>query len=111
MFLYGFLERLLIPTACITSSICLPVLSLGGSLTVGSVTYTGAYAVCMTSTPWACPSSDGIVWMYINFTKTFGYLGIAAFIFTARKENRAVPPPLHDPAGGHGLGGLHHRAH
>ena len=36
------------------------------------------------------PLSDGIVWMYTGFTKTFGYLGIAAaFIFTARRENRA----------------------
>ena len=52
VFLYGFLERLLIPTGL--------------------------------------PLSDGIVWMYTGFTKTFGYLGIAAaFIFTARRENRA----------------------
>ena len=64
--------------------------SLGGSLTVGSVTYTGAYAVCMTEYTMGLPLSDGIVWMYTGFTKTFGYLGIAAaFIFTARRENRA----------------------
>ena len=31
------------------------------------------------------PFSDGIVWMYTGFTKTFGYFGIvAAFIFCAR---------------------------
>lgn len=64
--------------------------SLGGSLTVGSVTYTGAYVVCMTEYTMGLPLSDGIVWMYTGFTKTFGYLGIAvAFIFTARRENRA----------------------
>ena len=45
------------------------------------------------------PFSDGIVWMYTGFTKTFGYFGIvAAFIFCARKENRkktaAVLVPL-----------------
>ena len=57
---------------------------------MGSVTYTGAYAVCMTEYTMGLPLSDGIVWMYTGFTKTFGYLGIAAaFIFTARKENRA----------------------
>ena len=50
----------------------------------------GAYAVCMTEYTMGLPLSDGIVWMYTGFTKTFGYLGIAAaFIFTARRENRA----------------------
>lgn len=35
------------------------------------------------------PFSEGIVWMYTGFTKTFGYFGItAAFIFCARRENR-----------------------
>ncbi len=90
VFLYGFLERLLIPTG-LHHLIYMPFQfsSLGGSLTVGSVTYTGAYAVCMTEYTMGLPLSDGIVWMYTGFTKTFGYLGIAAaFIFTARRENR-----------------------
>ena len=57
--------------------------------TVGSVTYTGAYVVMMTEYNLGLPFSDGIVWMYTGFTKTFGYFGIAAaFIFCARKENR-----------------------
>ena len=91
LFLYGFLERLLIPTG-LHHLIYMPFQfsSLGGSLTVGSVTYTGAYVVCMTEYTMGLPLSDGIVWMYTGFTKTFGYLGIAAaFIFTARRENRA----------------------
>ena len=91
IFLYGFLERLLIPTG-LHHLIYMPFQfsSLGGSLTVGSVTYTGAYVVCMTEYTMGLPLSDGIVWMYTGFTKTFGYLGIAAaFIFTARRENRA----------------------
>ena len=91
LFLYGFLERLLIPTG-LHHLIYMPFQfsSLGGSLTVGSVTYTGAYTVCMTEYTMGLPLSDGIVWMYTGFTKTFGYLGIAAaFIFTARRENRA----------------------
>ncbi len=91
VFLYGFLERLLIPTG-LHHLIYMPFQfsSLGGTLTVGSVTYTGAYAVSMTEYTMGLPLSDGIVWMYTGFTKTFGYLGIAAaFIFTARKENRA----------------------
>lgn len=91
LFLYGFLERFLIPTG-LHHLIYMPFQfsSLGGSLTVGSVTYTGAYTVCMTEYTMGLPLSDGIVWMYTGFTKTFGYLGIAAaFIFTARRENRA----------------------
>lgn len=91
LFLYGFLERFLIPTG-LHHLIYMPFQfsSLGGSLTVGSVTYTGAYAVCMTEYTMGLPLSDGIVWMYTGFTKTFGYLGIAAaFIFTACRENRA----------------------
>ena len=89
--IYAFLNRLLIPTG-LHHLIYMPFQfsSLGGSLTVGSVTYTGAYAVCMTEYTMGLPLSDGIVWMYTGFTKTFGYLGIAAaFIFTARRENRA----------------------
>ena len=64
VFLYGFLERLLIPTG-LHHLIYMPFQfsSLGGSLTVGSVTYTGAYAVCMTEYTMGLPLSDGIVWM------------------------------------------------
>ena len=63
--------------------------ALGGSVTVGSVTYTGAYTVTMAEYSNGLPLTGNIVWMYTGFTKTFGYLGIAAaFIFTARKERR-----------------------
>ena len=68
-------------------------------LTVGDATYTGSYIVMMMEYSMGLPFSDGIVWMYTGFTKTFGYFGIvAAFIFCARKENRkktaAVLVPL-----------------
>ena len=91
LFLYGFLERLLIPTG-LHHLVYMPFQfsQLGGQLMVGSVTYTGAYVVMMTEYYLGLRFSDGIVWMYTGFTKTFGYLGIAAaFIFTTRKENRA----------------------
>ena len=91
IFLYGFLERLLIPTG-LHHLIYMPFQfsALGGTLTVGSVTYSGAYTVTMTEYTMGLPLSDSIVWMYTGFTKTFGYLGIAAaFIFTSRQENRA----------------------
>lgn len=90
LFLYGFLERLLIPTG-LHHLVYTPFqfTALGGSLTVDGVTSAGAYAVLMQEYALGLPFSDGIVWMYTGFTKTFGYYGIAAaFIACARKENR-----------------------
>jgi len=90
LFLYGFLERLLIPTG-LHHLVYMPFQfsPLGGSLIADGVTYTGSYVVMMTEYNLGLPFSDGIVWMYTGFTKTFGYFGIAAaFIFCARKENR-----------------------
>ena len=56
---------------------------------MGNQVYTGAYAVMMGEYSLGLPFSDGIRWMYIGFTKTFGYFGIVgAFIFCARPENR-----------------------
>ena len=90
LFLYGFLERFLIPTG-LHHLVYMPFQfsRLGGSLAADGVTYTGAYVVMMTEYNLGLPFSEGIVWMYTGFTKTFGYFGIAAaFIFCARKENR-----------------------
>ena len=90
LFLYGFLERFLIPTG-LHHLIYTPFQfsALGNSLTVGDATYTGSYIVMMMEYSMGLPFSDGIVWMYTGFTKTFGYLGIAAaFILTAKKERR-----------------------
>ena len=98
--IYAFLNRLLIPTG-LHHLIYTPFQfsALGNSLTVGDATYTGSYIVMMMEYSMGLPFSDGIVWMYTGFTKTFGYFGIvAAFIFCARKENRkktaAVLVPL-----------------
>ena len=90
LFLYGFLERILIPTG-LHHLVCMPFQfsSLGGTLTVGDQVYAGAYPVLMAEYNLGLPFSDGIRWMYTGFTKTFGYFGIvAAFIFCARPENR-----------------------
>jgi len=90
LFLYGFLERLLIPTG-LHHLVYMPFQfsPLGGSLLADGVTYTGAYVVMMTEYNLGLPFSDGIVWMYTGFTKTFGYFGIAAaFIFCARRGSR-----------------------
>ena len=84
LFLYGFLERLLIPTG-LHHLVYMPFQfsQLGGQLMVGSVTYTGAYVVMMTEYNLGLPFSDGIVWMYTGFTKTFVVLlhlcGVTAF--------------------------------
>lgn len=90
LFLYGFLERFLIPTG-LHHFIYTPFQfsALGNSLTLGETTYNGAYIVMMMEYSLGLPFSEGIVWMYTGFTKTFGYFGIAAaFIFCARRENR-----------------------
>ena len=52
--------------------------ALGNSLTVGDATYTGSYIVMMMEYSMGLPFSDGIVWMYTGFTKTFGYFGRGA---------------------------------
>ena len=100
LFIYGMLNKLLVPTG-LHHLIYTPFQfsALGNSLTVGDATYTGSYIVMMMEYSMGLPFSDGIVWMYTGFTKTFGYFGIvAAFIFCARKENRkktaAVLVPL-----------------
>lgn len=90
LFLYGFLERFLIPTG-LHHLIYIPFQfsSVGGTLTVGEHVYTGAYAVVMAEYNLGLPFSDSIRWMYSGFTKTFGYFGIvAAFIWCARPEKR-----------------------
>lgn len=95
LFLYGFLERLLIPTG-LHHLVYMPFQfsRLGGQLAADGVTYVGAYVVMMTEYNLGLPFSEGIVWMYTGFTKTFGYFGItAAFIFCARRENRKRPLP------------------
>ena len=90
LFLYGFLERVLIPTG-LHHLVYMPFqfTSLGGTLTVGDQVYAGAYPVVMAQYSLGLPISDSIRWMYTGFTKTFGYFGIAgAMIFCARPENR-----------------------
>ena len=93
LFLYGFLERILIPTG-LHHLIYTPFQfsPLGGSIEMNGQTFSGAYAVFMAemSDPTITQFSDTIRWMTTAFTKTFGYIGIAAaFIHTAKPENKA----------------------
>lgn len=92
LFLYGFLERILIPTG-LHHLIYAPFQfsPLGGVIEMDGQTISGAYAVFMAemSNPNITEFSDTVRWMTTAFTKTFGYIGIvAAFIHTAKPENK-----------------------
>ncbi|WP_297134830.1 PTS transporter subunit EIIC [Terrisporobacter sp.] len=91
LFLYGFLERILVPTG-LHHLIYTPFQfsDLGGVLQVGSETVAGAYAIVMTEMNLPVERfSDSIYYMATGFTKMFGYIGIgAAFIHTAYKHNK-----------------------
>ena len=91
LFLYGFLERILVPTG-LHHLIYTPFQfsDLGGVLQVGSDTVAGAYAIVMTEMNLPVDRfSDSIYYMATGFTKMFGYIGIgAAFIHTAHKDNK-----------------------
>ena len=96
VFLYGFLERLLIPTG-LHHLIYMPFQfsSAGRQPDRGLCDLHSAYAVCMTEYTMGLPLSDGIVWMYTGFTKTFGYLALQR-PSSSRPAGRTVPvpPPL-----------------
>lgn len=91
LFLYGFLERILVPTG-LHHLIYTPFQfsDLGGVLQVGSETVAGAYAIVMTEMNMPIERfSESIYYMATGFTKMFGYIGIgAAFIHTAHKHNK-----------------------
>lgn len=92
LFLFGFLERFLVPTG-LHHLLYTPFLytEVGGVLTMGGQTFSGAYPVVMAeiNNP-SVPFSDSIYYMMaMGFTKMFGYIGIGlAFIYTAHKNNR-----------------------
>lgn len=93
LFLFSFLERLLVPTG-LHHLVYTPFLftEVGGVQTIGGQTFSGAYAVVMAelNNP-SIPFSDSIYYMMaMGFTKMFAYIGIGlAFIYTAHKKNRA----------------------
>lgn len=90
LFLYGMLERLLIPTG-LHHLVYAPFqfAELGGTLVAGENIIVGAYPILLTELQMGVPFSDSIYYMATGFTKTFGYLGIcAAFYHTAFKENK-----------------------
>ncbi len=91
LFLYGFLDRLLLPTG-LHHLVYTPFQfsDLGGVIQVGEKTIAGAYAIVMTEAQMPVERfSDSIYYMATGFTKMFGYIGICgSFIYTAYPENR-----------------------
>ena len=91
IFLYGFLERLLLPTG-LHHLVYTPFQfsDLGGVLQLGETTIVGAYPIVVAEMNMPVARfSDSIYYTSIGFTKMFGYFGIgAAFIYTAYPENR-----------------------
>ncbi len=90
LFLYGMLERLLIPTG-LHHLVYAPFQfgDLGGTLVVGDITVVGAYPILLTEMNMNVPFSDSIYYMGTGLAKTFGYIGIcAAFYYTAKPENK-----------------------
>lgn len=91
LFLYGFLERFLLPTG-LHHLVYTPFQfsDLGGVLTMGDTAIAGAYPIVMAEMNMPVERfSESIYYMAIGFTKMFGYIGIGgAFIYTAYPENR-----------------------
>ena len=90
LFLYGMLERLLIPTG-LHHLVYAPFQfgDLGGTLALGDKTIVGAYPILLTELQMGVPFSDSIYYMGTGLAKTFGYIGIcAAFYYTAKPENK-----------------------
>lgn len=91
LFLYGFLERLLLPTG-LHHLVYTPFQfsDLGGVLQLGDTAIAGAYPIVMTEMNMPVEQfSESIYYMSTGFVKMYGYWGIgAAFIYTAYPENR-----------------------
>lgn len=90
LFLYGMLERLLVPTG-LHHLVYAPFQfgDLGGSLALGDQTIVGAYPILLTELQMGKEFSDSIYYMGTGMAKTFGYIGIcAAFYYTAKPENK-----------------------
>lgn len=92
LFLYGFLERLLIPTG-LHHLVYTPFqfTDVGGVINAGGQTIAGAYPIVMyeMNNPEIIKFSESIYYMATGFVKTFGYIGIGlAFYYTAYKQNK-----------------------
>lgn len=90
LFVYGTLNKLLIPTG-LHHLIYTPFMfsDIGGSLQLGDQIINGAYAIRTAELNAGLPFSDATYWLSFTFINIFGYIALAlAFVKTAYKENR-----------------------
>ena len=93
VFVYGFLNRFLIPTG-LHHLVYMPFLysALGGTATIAGQSYDGAYAIYMAElgNPSAITSVDpSVKYMFFGFSKIWGSIGsVLAFIHCARPERK-----------------------
>lgn len=95
VFIYGFLNRILIPTG-LHHLVYMPFLlsPLGGTATIGGKTVSGAMPIWMAQLGNISnikTLDNSVRFMTFGFSKVFGCIGIAlAFIKTAKPENKKV---------------------
>lgn len=91
LFIYGALNKLLIPTG-LHHLIYTPFMftDIGGTLQLGDTIVNGAYAIRTAELNAGLPFSDATYWLSFTFINIFGYVALAlAFVKTAFKENKA----------------------
>lgn len=93
LFIYGFLNRFLIPTG-LHHLVYMPFLysAIGGTATIAGQTYEGAYAIYMAelgNAPQITSIDPSVKYMLFGFSKIFGSIGsVLAFIHCARPERK-----------------------
>lgn len=90
LFLYGFLNKFLVP-AGLHHLVYAPFQfsEMGGVATIAGEVYTGAMAIRTAEVAAELPFSDATYWMVFTFNNLFPYLGIAAaFYTTAKPKNK-----------------------
>lgn len=102
VFIYGFLNRILIPTG-LHHLIWTPFSysNIGGTLTIGGKTYYGAYNIFLAQLTNATSGvfDPSAKYLQYGMVKMFGLIGVgAAFYKTAKKENREKVKALIIPA-------------
>ena len=98
LFIYGMLERLLIPTG-LHHLVYTPFLytSLGGTATVGGQVLEGARNIYYAeiADPSVAVLSQSVIWDARGISKMFGLIGACLAMYqTARPENRGVTEPI-----------------
>ena len=103
LFVYGFLNRILIPTG-LHHMIYLPFLmtELGGTLTLGETTLSGAMMIWYAQlgmTEYLTELHESVKWMYFGMAKVWGAIAVAlAFVITAKPEKKKATASMVIPS-------------